>query len=73
MEIKTPSETVISAKVFRAKKNKPFLLPKVIWKWALKKRLPGTGKWIDMGVLVREKQNGINTNKCGNKGDNSKT
>ena len=50
MKINYPIEASISARVFRAKK-KPYLIPQRIWKYIVRKRLPGTGHWQDLGVL----------------------
>jgi hypothetical protein len=52
MDINIIPKVVIEARVFRAKKEKPFLIPKSIWKWAKRKRIPGTGKWENKGVIT---------------------
>jgi hypothetical protein len=61
-ETKVPitSNVEISAKVFRAKKVKPRLIPKIVWRFALKRQWPGTGKWGDQEVLASSKKGNIN-------------
>ena len=42
---------IISAKVFRAYKTKPFFVPGFVWAYAKRKRLFFAGRWEDLGVI----------------------
>lgn len=40
----------INAKVFR-KGPKPRWIPSRVWGWLARKRIPGTGKWENLGKI----------------------
>lgn len=45
------TKAIISAKVFRAHKTKPFYVPNCLWAVAKRKRLFFAGRWEDLGVI----------------------
>jgi len=62
METATPKQTItIQARVFRARKDKPKLMPTFLWSWAKRLRLPGTGRWENLGEVASNKLENIQT------------
>lgn len=55
MNLGLGSNIHITAKVFR-KGPKPRLIPNGMWSWMARRRIPGTGKWIELGEIASTKQ-----------------
>lgn len=50
------TKVIIEAKVFRAK-EKPKLVPEILWKFLLSRRVRGTGRWENLGEIVNKNIN----------------
>ena len=50
-QVPVAAKAIISAKVFRAYKRKPRLVPGFLWFIALRKKWSLAGRWEDLGVI----------------------
>jgi len=49
--VKKP-KAFIKARVFRAKQQKPLLIPGALWRFAQARKWPGTGRWENLGTIA---------------------
>lgn len=52
MEQSVRPNAVITARVFRARQEKPRFIPTRLWRYAQARRWPGTGRWENRGVIA---------------------
>jgi len=53
-QVQAQPQIQMKARVFRiAWDRRPFWIPKGVWLWLGKKRVPGTGRWEDHGVVAK--------------------
>ncbi len=53
MDLHVQTKSSIQARVFRiAWDRKPFFIPRGMWLWLGIKRIPGTGRWENLGEIA---------------------
>lgn len=52
MQVSKKPKAIIMARVFRAKQEKPRLIPRFMWQFAQARKWPGTGRWENHGVIA---------------------
>lgn len=62
MQNHTKSKVTINARVFRARKDKPWFVPGFIWALAKKYRLPFSGTWHDLGEIASSERRTASVN-----------